>query len=315
MTTPQDDPLRARSWDQFIGQADMRRRLNTHIQAALAERRMLPHVLLAGPPGFGKTTLAQIIGSDLGDRLQFVTMPIDLGPVLRQWQPGGILFLDEIHRATKAQQEDLLPLLEPGSGTEAYIQLKTGGRLSVPHITVIGATTEADKIIPPLYDRFTIKPSFVDYSDEEMGQIVIGMADRMGLDIPDSLAIALGQATGGTPRNAKQLVFAARDLACSGEPATLGNILALSGREADGLTVEHLKYLDLLAQQDGRAALPTMSALLRLHPSTVRELERLLLTRGLVQYSPQGRTLTSLGYARRSTTPTTHRLLAVQGAA
>lgn len=304
MTDPMlGDALRARSWAEFVGQRPLKERLSIHIEAAIADNRMLDHVLLAGPPGFGKTTIAQIIAWEVGDPFASITMPMKppaFAAFLRTWS-GGILLLDEIHRASQAQQEDLLGLLDAG-----VLRLPNGRQVHVERLTVIGATTEPEKVIAPLYDRFPIKPMFQDYSDEDMGRIVHIMAGKVGLELDGELAVALGRATGGTPRNARQLVFAARDIACAQRPVTLDAILSLCGVERDGLSAQQLQYLRILASLQGQAGLQVLASMLRLHPSTVQELERLLLQRQLIVFGAGGRELTNEGFSRvKAVTPPT----------
>ncbi len=286
------DQLRARSWDQYIGQDKIKSRLNIQIKAAISGFRNLPHVLLAGDPGYGKTTLAQIIARELNDDLIELTMPIKAGvleKILKEWE-GGVLFLDEIHRATPKQQEDLLTLLHDG-----YVQLPNGDRLYHDRVTVIAATTEPEKIISTLYDRFDIKPTFAQYSDDEMAQITIGMAKKLNLDLPEALAFELGTATGGTPRKAKQFIYAARDLAEIGESVTLEAILDLCAMDIDGLTEAHLAYLVGLQELGGTAGLDKIANMTRLHVGIISNLERLLVKRGFVAYTSSGREITQAG--------------------
>jgi Holliday junction DNA helicase RuvB len=299
MTEETGDVMQAASFDDYVGQEPLKRRLSVHIQAALTERRMLDHVFLAGPPGFGKTALARIIAAELGDAFASITLPVKPAALIaffQRWEGPGVVLLDEIHRATPAQQEDLLNLLQEG-----YVQTLTAKRIEVPNLTVIGATTEPDKVIQPLYDRFPIKPTFVDYTDEDMAMIVIGMADKIDLDIEPDLALALGQAAGGTPRNARQLVLAFRDLFASlDRNPTAAEILDLCNIEPDGLTAAHVSYLKHLSDLGGHAGLSLLASMLRLHPSIVCNLERLLVGRGLVLYGTQGRELTQAGFRRVS---------------
>lgn len=294
-SVPAGDILRARRLDEYVGQRKLKERLAVHIQAAISQGRMLDHVLLTGAPGYGKTSLAQIIADELGDQFAAITMPmkpVALASFLRQWQ-GGVLLIDEIHRASNSQQEDLLSLLEDG-----VFRTSNGRKISIPHLTAIGATTEPENVIPPLYDRFPIKPKFEEYSDGEMGYIVTSMGCKIGLDFDAETAVRLGHAAGGTPRNARQLVLAARDLAAFSETLTVEEILQLCGTEPDGLTVEHLKYLETLSDLGGQSGLNVLSSMLRLHPRILMELERLLVHHGLILFGSTGRELTQRGFDR-----------------
>jgi holliday junction DNA helicase RuvB len=286
------DVFRATSWSAYVGQQELKDRLDVHINAAVREHRYLDHVLLTGPPGAGKTTMAGIIAGRLQDPLLSLVCPIKpaiFAGMLRQWA-GGILFLDEIHRCSKGQQEDLLQLLE-----DFRYQPAIGAAIEWTHLTVIGATTEPESVIAPLWDRFPIKPVIASYSDEEMSAIVGGMAERVGMEFPQVMCMTLGRATGGIPRNARQFVLAARDI---GEGATAQDVLKLCGTDEDGLNGNHVRYLEVLAGNGGKAGLSMLASHLRLHAAVIRELERLLVQRKLLSYGDRGRELTRDGWAK-----------------
>lgn len=290
-----NNELRVQEWNNYIGQEAMKKRLNTFIQAAIAGRRMLPHVLLAAGPGYGKTTLAQIIARRLNDDFRMLTMPVKanvLEHLLRNWH-GGVLLLDEIHSAPKAQQEALMPLLDEG-----YLQLADGRRLQHRAITIIGATTEPEKILPPLTSKFKIRPVFEPYSDEELTQIVRNMGLRIGLEMSDWVVEALGRATGGTPRHAEDFILAARALHETSREVTVDAILELCAIDHDGLTAEHVIYLNALKELGGTSGVDKIANMTRMHLHTVQNLERLLVRRGFITFTPGGRELTPEGSTR-----------------
>jgi holliday junction DNA helicase RuvB len=296
MTTT-DPALRPTSLDDYIGQADMKARLLVHMNAALASNRPMPHTFLAGPPGMGKTTLALLIAAYLGDPIVTITRP----PTAREFEQilyqlnAGIVFIDEIHRLPKALQENALPLLQDGiyeSGRYRY---------RFPGVTVIGATTEPEKVIVPLRDRFPVAPAFRPYGDSELARIVAGQAERAGSSIADDeeTCTVLGRAAAGVPRHATELVVAARDLELAhGVAPTAEQVLAFCAIDPDGLGERHRMYLRCLAELGGRAGRDLLGARLGLHPSALTEVERLLLDRHLIGLEPTGRVLTGAGRLR-----------------
>lgn len=289
------DPLRP-DWDGFIGQQKLKRRLDVHITAAVNDERTLDPVFLAGPPGFGKTSLAVIIAERLGVPLTTVKMPVTeraLISALRAFRGPGVFFMDEIHALPKGLQEMLLPVVD-----RSTVVNKRGWEFALEGIMLVAATTERDKVIKPLYDRFPIKPEFGEYSDDEMNRIVTGMAHRAGVKLPKPVMSSLGRAAGGVPRNAEQLVFAARDLRASGTDPTLAEILTLVEIDQDGLNATHVRYLRSLAEGGGMMGQKTLEMLLRTSPAVLRETERLLISRKYIEYTPSGREITPEGVRR-----------------
>lgn len=293
------DTLRPATFDQYHGQPKLKERITVRIAAAIAQERPLDHILLAGPPGSGKTTLATIISVLSGDHFMSLIMPVSdkvLEEIVRDF--NGILLLDELHSAPKAFQERLLPLLEFG-----YLSTSRGVRIENPWLTIIGATTEPEAITPALRRRFRFRPVWEEYSPSDLSAIVTGMLDKVELDLCLKTVAILGEAAGGLPHMAGELVLGARDLAAInvGEPSA-EDILDHCGVTADGLSEDHLRYLQILKDLNGTAGLTQLATSLRLHEKVCRELERLLLSRKLIALGERGRELTTIGHRRFKTT-------------
>lgn len=290
-----DGTLRPLTFDDYVGQDSAKTRLQVHIAAALARGDRLDHVLLVGPPGSGKTTLAHIIAGAMHQPMTVVAHPLkeaDLLEVLYE-MGSGILFIDEIHRWGRlSAQQSLLTLLEEG-----YLSTRWGPE-HFPDVTVIAATTMEEKLDPAVKSRFRIRPSVEDYTETDMALIVEGMAGRAGVVLDRETALVLGRAAAGVPRNARSFVLAARDLALAGVPTTAESILGFCDTAPDGLTLRHMSYLQRLRDLGNRAGLETMSARLRLHPEAVKEIEQLLFDRRYIGAESRGRVLTAQGRRR-----------------
>ncbi len=290
-----NESLRPTTLTDFIGQEGLKAKLMPYVCEAIETQRPLAHVLLTSMPGCGKTTLAQVIGVELGDPV----VSIDLSRMndrqfvsfVRRFD-GGVLFVDEIHRAKPATQELLLTLMEEG-----FVNTSYGGKVSIPWLCVVAATTEPHRIVPAVASRFPLKLDYDAYSDEELGQIVAGMAFDLGVEMSTEDANALGVAAGGIPRSARDLVRAWRALSFQGTP-TVEGALVLTGRERDGLTQRHLEYMKKLDALDGVAGERVLSNVLRVHSSELLNLERFLLDRQYILLTSSGRALTGLGEAR-----------------
>lgn len=295
--TDSSTEFRVSSWDDYIGQEALKERLDVHIKSALARTAIrLDPIFLHGPPGCGKTTLANVIAKRYGDSpLYDYTMPISDRALRDVVTTGmGVLFLDEIHRASAKQQEQLLTLVNGN-----YITLPNGFKLENPCLTIIGATTERDKVIKPLYDRFFIKPDFLRYSDHEMMLIAQNMLSNAGLDMDDEYALAVGKAAGGVPRRIADMVAMARDLKATSKPYDVDEVLRFCGLTKDGLTRSHLEYMRLIHKNSGKPmGLATLTSNLQLSSAMVIDLETLLVRKGWLSYEQQGRDLTGAGHTR-----------------
>lgn len=284
-----DAAIRPQSWDSYFGQEKLKGRLQISINGALDRMQPLDHVLLSGEPGCGKTSLAALIAMELEQDFNPYVMPLKTKSLQKAiLEDEGVLFLDELHRLPKKDQEMLLPVLE-----DRVVQFENGNQVKIDQpLTVVGATTELERIIKPLRDRFTHRPKFDPYTDEEMAVIVQSMGKRLGMHIPDDDATALGRASAGVPRQARTLVFTARDLDTT-EPSL---VLEVCGITPDGLTEDHLEYLVALDSLGQQAGVEIISNYTGQPKDILLDLEKLLVRKRLIEYSPKGRILTMKGY-------------------
>lgn len=303
-------PEYVKSWDSYIGQEPMKKRLMTHIQAAINSWDRLPHVLLAsGMPGVGKTTLARLIAKEMRANITMLVPPFSpstLYEAAMQTGEGDILFIDEIHKLSDrgpAAAENLLHIME-----ESTLYLDDG----VHHLedfTLIGATTDADKLPEAVIDRFMIKPYFQPYSLRELVMIVKNFADYFGMSLLPETMVAIAKACRGTPRVAREFVIAARDMQNAyGENVQPEELLAFVEVDPDGMTRQHKAYVKAMFQffhrtnADGEteyvAGEASMMSLLRENKAGIARLERFLIEQGLLDRTPRGRRLTQRGIAK-----------------
>lgn len=287
--------LRPTTWADYVGQTTIKDQLRTKCRAAHLLKRPLPHLLIHGPMGTGKTTLAHLASIETGDYLEVISRKVDQRGLMQAlWNiPGGqgILFIDEAHRLSASVQEDLLTLTEEG-----FIQSRWGTE-EFPWLTVILATTEKRLIVEPLQSRCTVL-DLEDYSHDEMTEIVRGMARRAHVELDAEACAALATAAVGMPRAARHLVLAAKELVAVGETPTVDEVLRLCRLDADGLGSDHRKYLSELLTLGGQAGLEVLTVRLQLHKTQVQRIERVLIDRGYVKYDTRGRVLTATGRAR-----------------
>lgn len=243
------------------------------------------------------TTLAGLIARHIGSNLVELPMPIDskvLAKTVTELEVGDILFIDEVHLATTKQQESLLTLLEQG-----FYQMSGGGRLEIPFLTVIAATTKPMLLDDAFKDRFMLQPKFSPYTVEEMIGIVKVMASKVDVDLSDKVLNALGRASAGTPRNARRLVLAASSLYRGrGITPSLDEILHHAGVTHDGLSDKQVAYLKALKRFDGTAGASKIASVMQVNPGSLPQIERYMFEAGLIDYTDKGRTLTASGHRR-----------------
>ena len=302
-----DPSLRPKRLAEFIGQRQLKANLAVFIEAARGRTEALDHVLLAGPPGLGKTTLAQIVAAELGVGFRMTSGPIiaragDLAAILTNLQPRDVLFIDEIHRLSPAVEEILYPAMED---FELDLMLGEGPsarsvRIDLQPFTLVGATTRTGLLTTPLRDRFGIHSRLDFYAQDELEAIVRRGAEllRFALDVGGAAEIA--RRARGTPRIAGRLLRRVRDFATVAGAEVVDRTLAdraLIQLEVDQLGLDNLdrRYLRAIAANygGGPVGIDTLAAALSEQRDTLEEtVEPFLLQQGLLQRTPRGRMLT-----------------------
>lgn len=307
-----DEPgLRPNALDDFIGQAQARENLRIFIQAAQARAEAMDHVLFFGPPGLGKTTLAQIVARELGVGFRSTSGPIiakagDLAALLTNLEPRDVLFIDEIHRLNPAIEEVLYPAMEDfqldlmiGEGPAAR-----SVKIDLPPFTLVGATTRSGLLTTPLRDRFGIPLRLQFYTPEELNQIVARGARILGMEMTREGSLEIARRSRGTPRIAGRLLRRVRDFALvAGKSPVDAKVAdaALNRLEVDakGLDSMDRRYLAMIANNygGGPVGVETLAAALSEERDTIEEvIEPYLLQQGLLQRTPRGRMLTLLSF-------------------
>jgi Holliday junction DNA helicase RuvB len=312
-----DAALRPRTLDDFIGQKAARENLRVFIEAAKSRGDALDHVLFFGPPGLGKTTLAQIIARELGVGFRATSGPViaksgDLAALLTNLEDGDVLFIDEIHRLAPAVEEILYPAMEDraldlmiGEGPSAR-----SVRIDLPKFTLVGATTRQGLITTPLRDRFGIPVRLNFYSVDELEQVVRRAARLLGLALTEDGAKEIARRSRGTPRIAGRLLRRVRDFAQSdgGEVDSKVADAALTRMEVDelGLDAMDRRYLTMIADlyKGGPVGVETLAAGLSEPRDTIEEvIEPFLIQLGLVARTARGRCLNGKAWTHLGLTP------------
>jgi Holliday junction DNA helicase RuvB len=304
--------LRPQALEDFVGQAQLRANLRVFIEAAKARGEALDHTLFFGPPGLGKTTLAQIVAREMGVGFRATSGPViaragDLAAILTNLQPRDVLFIDEIHRLSPAVEEILYPAMEDfeldiiiGEGPAAR-----SVRIDLPPFTLIGATTRSGLITRPLRERFGIPLRLQFYTPDEL-ELIVGRGARvLGMGLTPEGAGEIARRSRGTPRVAGRLLRRVRDFAAvegAGEVDARIADGALQRLEVDakGLDAMDRRYLGCLAHNygGGPVGAETLAAALSEQRDVIEEvIEPYLLQQGLLQRTPRGRLLTRSGFA------------------
>ena len=301
-----DAALRPKSLDDFIGQAQLRANLSVFVAAARARGEAMDHVLLHGPPGLGKTTLAQIVAKELGVGFRATSGPViakagDLAALLTNLDQHDVLFIDEIHRLAPAVEEILYPAMEDrvldimiGEGPSAR-----SVRIDLPAFTLVGATTRAGLLTTPLRDRFGIPLRLNFYSVDELEQVVTRAARLLALDLTADGAREIAARARGTPRIAGRLLRRVRDFAAADGTSTVNAKAAdraLNRLEVDGLGLDAMdrRYLIMIADlyRGGPVGIETLAAGLSEARDTLEDVvEPFLIQQGLVARTARGRVL------------------------
>jgi holliday junction DNA helicase RuvB len=306
-----DRTLRPQRLEEFVNQVQVTEQLGVFIEAARRRGQPLDHVLLAGPPGLGKTSLAHIVAAELGVPMVQTAGPAlerkaDVAAFLTSLEPGSVFFIDEIHRLNRAIEETLYPAMEDGR-LPVVLGQGAGARtvtLDLPAFTLIGATTRTGLLTTPLRDRFGVCHRLEHYAADDLARIVARSADILGIEVEPAGATAIAQRSRGTPRVANRLLKRVRDFAEVREEGLVSEAVAHAALEllevdTAGLDRHDRTLLKTIASKfsGGPVGLSTLAVALGEEQDTVEDVfEPYLLQQGLLKRTPRGRVVTERAY-------------------